>query len=70
MSRLSGIFDDINNDRGFDAGEDVYASYKYLGTGKIVTEDYDKIDVKLDYAANSLAGFDRFGRVLDQLWGR
>jgi YD repeat-containing protein len=58
MSRLATIGD----------GTDTYASYKYLGAGKIVTEDYEDIDVKLDYSANNLAALDRFGRVLDQVW--
>jgi hypothetical protein len=40
MSRLSAIFDDVNNDGDINTGEDVYAAYKYLGRGTIVEEDY------------------------------
>ena len=58
MSRLATIGDTNGT----------YAAYKYLGAGKIVTEDYADIDVKLDYAANNLAALDRFGRVVDQIW--
>ncbi|HBO42994.1 MAG TPA: hypothetical protein DD670_03480, partial [Planctomycetaceae bacterium] len=40
-----------------------------LGAGRIVTEDYEDVPVKLDYNADdNLGGFDRFGRVADQLW--
>ena len=61
MSRLSAIEDDD--------GSTVLASYKYLGAGRIVTEDYEDVPVKLDYNADdNLGGFDRFGRVVDQLW--
>jgi RHS repeat-associated protein len=58
MSRLATIGD----------GTNTYAAYKYLGAGRIVTEDYEEIEVKLDHAANDLAALDRFGRVLDQIW--
>lgn len=58
MSRLATIGDGTNN----------YAAYKYLGAGRIVTEDYEDVEVKLDYAANDFAAVDRFGRVLDQIW--
>ena len=58
MSRLATIGD----------GTNTQASYKYLGAGRIVVEDYEDIDVKLDYAANNLAALDRFGRVVDQVW--
>ncbi|NLF07517.1 MAG: RHS repeat-associated core domain-containing protein, partial [Pirellulaceae bacterium] len=58
MSRLSDIGD----------GTDTYASYKYLGAGTIVEEDYEDIAVKLDYAADDFAALDRFGRVLEQIW--
>ena len=46
------------------------ASYTYLGAGTIVKEDYQEPDVALDYtgANNAFPGFDRFGRVVDQLW--
>ena len=58
MSRLATIGD---------AGGTL-AAYTYLGSGKVVTEDYVEAEVKLDYAHDNLAGFDRFGRVVDQLW--
>jgi RHS repeat-associated protein len=58
MSRLATIGD----------GTDTYASYQYLGAGRIVVEDYEDIEVKLDYAADEFAALDRFGRVLDQVW--
>ncbi|MCX7428827.1 MAG: autotransporter-associated beta strand repeat-containing protein [Planctomycetia bacterium] len=58
MSRLATIGD----------GSTVLASYKYLGAGRIVVEDYENIDVKLDCSANNFAALDRFGRVVDQLW--
>ena len=45
MSRLSAIFDDANDDGDIDAAEDVYASYKYLGAGRIVVEDYEEAEV-------------------------
>ncbi len=58
MSRLATIGD----------GTITQASYKYLGAGRIVAEDYAESQVKLDYTANNLAPLDRFGRVTDQVW--
>ena len=60
MSRLETIGD----------GSTTYAAYTYLGAGMIVTEDYQEADVKLDYTgtSNSFSGFDRFGRIVDQVW--
>ena len=58
MSRLATIGD----------GTDTYASYQYFGAGRIVVEDYEDIEVKLDYAADDFAALDRFGQVLDQVW--
>ncbi len=58
MSRLATISD---------AGGTL-AAYTYLGADTVVTEDYVEAQVKLDYAHDNLAGFDRFGRVVDQLW--
>ncbi len=49
----------------------VLAQYSYLGLGTIVIEDYQEPDVKLDYfggTSGTYAGFDRFGRVVDQKW--
>jgi len=42
--------------------------FRLPGADKIVVEDYEDIDVKLDFTANNFAGLDRFGRVVDQLW--
>ena len=48
---------------------DPLAEYEYLGSGTIVSEDYPEPDVKLDYIGDgTYAGFDRFGRVVDQRW--
>jgi len=58
MSRLASIGD----------GTDTYAVYKYLGAGRIVTEDYEDLEVNLDYSADNFAALDRFGRVVDQIW--
>ena len=58
MSRLATIGD----------GTTIYAAYKYLGGSRIAAEDHADIGVKLDYAANSFASLDRFGRVIDQCW--
>jgi RHS repeat-associated protein len=58
MSRLATIGD----------GTNTYASYKYLGAGRIVVEDFETLGVKLDYAASNFAAWDRFGRVVDQIW--
>jgi RHS repeat-associated protein len=37
-----------------------------------VFDDYEDISVKLDYTGgdNSMSGFDRFGRVVDQVWSK
>jgi RHS repeat-associated protein len=58
MSRLATIGDSTNT----------YSSYKYLGAERIVTEDYEEAEVRLDYAADNFLGLDRFGRVVDQVW--
>ncbi len=60
MSRLASTGD----------GTDNYASYKYLGAGRIVEEDYEDIEVKLSYldGSGNITGLDRFGRVTDQIW--
>ena len=50
-----------------------YASYKYLGAGRFVEEDYAAPGVRLSYdpdGDNSFSALDRFGRVVDQLWER
>jgi RHS repeat-associated protein len=58
MSRLANIGD----------ASGTYASYKYLGADRIVVEDYEDLDVKLDYTADDFAALDRFGRVHKQIW--
>jgi hypothetical protein len=60
MSRLAAISDESG----------ACAAYTYLGAGKIVIEDYQVPDIKLDYkgTGNSFSGLDRFGRVVDQFW--
>jgi RHS repeat-associated protein len=62
MSRLETIGDGTYN----------HTRYTYLGANKIVTENYEDIDVKLDYTGtnNAMSGFDRFGRVADQVWSK
>ena len=70
MSRLSCIFDDANNNGILDGGETIDASYKYLGLGTIVEENYESADVKLTYldGSGNVTGLDNFGRVVDQVW--
>ncbi|NLF07520.1 MAG: hypothetical protein GX594_06005, partial [Pirellulaceae bacterium] len=60
MSRLSNVGD----------GANTHASYKYLGAGRIVVEDYEDVEVKLSYldGSGNVTGLDRFGRILDQIW--
>ena len=53
------------------AGRRRSREYTYLGRGRIVVEDYQQPDVRLNYdsgTAGEYAGLDRFGRVVDQLW--
>jgi RHS repeat-associated protein len=46
-----------------------YAAYTYLGASTIASEDYyGQVGVKLDYSADNFAAWDRFGRVVDQIW--
>ena len=64
MNRLDAIKDDSGGSPG-----STLASYSYLGLGTIVIEDYEQPDVRLEYFfSSSYAGFDRFGRVVDQRW--
>jgi RHS repeat-associated protein len=66
MNRVDAIADDSGGSPGSS-----FAEYDYLGGGRIVVEDYTQPDVKLNYdsgTAGSYDGFDRFGRVVDQLW--
>jgi len=63
LSRLSAILDHD--------GSTVLAAYTYLGSGTVIKEDYQQPDVRLNYDPdddNSLDGFDRFGRIEDQIW--
>ena len=57
MSRVTGIETDAAN-----------ASFAYLGADTVVSQDDADIDVELDYSTNNFAAWDRFGRVVDQLW--
>jgi len=62
ISRLAAIKD--NNG-------DVLASYAFNGTGTMVVEDFVQPNVKLDRfggTPGTYAGFDRFGRVSQQVW--
>ena len=71
LNRLSAIFDDTNHNGTKDTGEQVLASYQYLGLGTIVTEDYQEPQVKLDYAtgaSHSYSGLNKFKQVVDQIW--
>ena len=64
LNRLDAIKDDSGGSPG-----STLASYSYLGLGTIVIEDYEQPDVRLEYFFDSsYAGFDRFGRVVDQRW--
>ena len=65
-----GRVESIKDDSGGSPGTS-FSDYSYLGSGTIVVEDYAQPDVKLNYdsgTAGTYAGFDRFGRVVDQLW--
>jgi len=66
LSRLDAIKADNSGSPG-----DTLASYVYLGLGTVLREDYEEPDVRLDLwggTSGSFQGFDRFGRVKDQLW--
>jgi RHS repeat-associated protein len=64
LHRLDALQDDSGGSPGM-----VLASYKYLGLGTIVSEDYEQPDVRLESFFNSVyGGWDRFGRVIDQRW--
>ena len=54
-----------------DPGTTSYAAYSYNGVGRMVVEDFTEPDVRLDYwgqTSGTYAGFDRFGRIKQQLW--
>ena len=62
--------DAIKDDSGGSPGTTLSA-YTYLGGGRIVVEDYQQPDVKLNYdsgTAGTYDGLDRFGRVVEHLW--
>ena len=62
--------DAIQADDGGNPGATL-AGYTYLGLGTVVREDYEEADVRLDLwggTSGTYQGFDRFGRVVDQLW--
>jgi len=58
---------DADSDGDLDTGEDVYAAYKYLGAGKIVTEDYVDSKVRLNYLAGE---FGEFRGLCQEAWER
>jgi len=67
LSRLAAIKDD----NGSGGEGDTLASYSYSGLGTLVAEDFEQPDVKLDrFGGNpgTYTGFDRFGRIKQQLW--
>ena len=66
LNRLDAIKDDNGGTPG-----NTLASYSYLGLGTMVVEDFAQPQVKLDYfggTSGTYAGFDDFGRVVQQLW--
>jgi len=67
--KLSRI-DAISNDA---AGTLLFAQFGYLGRGAVVQETHPAVTggLTLDYGVNtgSPAGWDRFGRIIDQKWG-
>ena len=66
LSRPDAIAEDNNGVPG-----NTLSRYTYLGLDTIVAEDYPQPQVKLDYlgsASGRYAGFDNFGRVVQQLW--
>ena len=66
LSRLGDIAD------GNQSNRTKYASYMYLGAGTMVDANYPAVTgvPALTYGTrqDSYAGFDRFGRVVDQKW--
>ncbi|MBM4092022.1 MAG: RHS repeat-associated core domain-containing protein, partial [Planctomycetes bacterium] len=66
LNRAEAINDDSSGSPG-----SAFSEYTYLGSGRIVVEDYVQPDVRLTLdsgTAGEYAGLDRFGRVLDHLW--
>ncbi|MCC7408891.1 MAG: RHS repeat-associated core domain-containing protein [Phycisphaeraceae bacterium] len=69
LSRASAIQDDDPGSPGTPGT--TLATYALTGGGRLVVEDFEVPDVKLDYfqgTPGSYAGLDRFGRVTDQRW--
>jgi len=69
LGRLANIADDDTSPT------DTYASYTYLGASTVVKVEYPAVTVSTDSlaltygtSADSYAGFDRFGRVVDHKW--
>jgi len=66
LNRLTAVKDDNGGSPG-----NSLAEYTYLGAGTPVIEDYVQPDVRLDYfggTTGTYAGFDNFGRIVQQLW--
>ncbi|MBM4091636.1 MAG: hypothetical protein FJ276_19745, partial [Planctomycetes bacterium] len=66
LNRVEAINDDSSGSPG-----SAFSEYTYLGSGRIVVEDYVQPDVRLTLdsgTAGEYAGLDRFGRVVDHLW--
>ena len=65
----SGCRDDVSAPSG--SPNNTLAAYSYNGVGRMVVEDFQQPDVRLDYWGQTIdtyAGFDRFGRITQQLW--
>jgi hypothetical protein len=68
LNRLDAIGDTFGSDTGTSSP---LAQYTYLGLDRIVQENYVQPGVTLDYfggVSGTYAGFDSFGRVVQQLW--
>jgi len=69
--KLSRV-DAIKNDDNGDPGNTSYAAYNYCGAGRMVVENFlTQPQLRLDYwgqESGTYAGFDRFGRIRQQLW--
>jgi RHS repeat-associated protein len=66
LSRLDAIKDDNGG-----TPNNTLASYQLSGAGRLIAENFDQPQVKLNYAgttSGSYTGFDRFGRVTQQSW--
>lgn len=67
LSRVDAI---TNNNAGEPEGTS-YAAYTYCGGGRLVVESFTQPELRLDYwgqAGTTYVGFDRFGRIQQQLW--